>query len=119
VARFKCGLNPDRMEPCGSGTRGKDYRRDLQDGSYVFHVGAVDALGNEARIITHHFRIGMSRDEKAFIYILGIMWCFGTVSCDRVSNCVVSYCTYILCWYCMISHGLFICDRVPKWSGIR
>jgi hypothetical protein len=91
VARFKCGLNPDRMEPCGSGTRGKDYRRDLQDGSYVFHVGAVDALGNEARIITHHFRIGMSRDEKAFIYILGIMWCF---------------------WYSVIWQGFELCGFV-------
>ncbi len=58
MARFKCGLNPDRMEQCGSGTEGKDYRRDLQDGTYAFYVGAVDQLKNEARIIKHTFRIG-------------------------------------------------------------
>ncbi|XP_028410633.1 uncharacterized protein LOC114533322 [Dendronephthya gigantea] len=57
MARFKCGLNPDRLEQCGSGVEGKDYRRDLQDGSYNFYVGAVDKVGNEARFIRHTFRI--------------------------------------------------------------
>ena len=75
MARFKCGLNPDRMEQCGSGMQGRDYRRDLQDGTYNFYVGAVDKIGNEATIIKHTFRIGKYR---VGLYLGWFMeWCSG------------------------------------------
>lgn len=86
MARFKCGLNPDRMEQCGSGTRGKDYRRDLQDGSYTFYVGAVDKIGNEAKIIHHTFRIGKC---GVVVYVEWFMVCWPGLWC------AVGWCTLV------------------------
>ena len=70
LARFKCGLNPERLEQCGSGTRGREYRRDLRDGTYSLYVGAVDQIGNEAKMIKHTFRIGKIMSTLTRCYFL-------------------------------------------------
>ena len=72
LSRFKCGLLMNRMEQCGSGTAGRKYLRDLPDGVHNFYVGARDALGNEANIIKHTFKIG--RKTSALVKSYGLRY---------------------------------------------